>query len=89
MRTITLDVRRVRTRRTLLRRLKAALELPEACGENLDALYDLLSCEDRPAQVALLLPRSPKGELAELLPKLTQMLADVASENPRLTFEMQ
>lgn len=88
MRTVTLDVRRVRTRRTLLQRIKSALELPESCGENLDALYDLLSCEDRPAQVALLLPRSPKGELAELLPKLTQMLEDVEKENPRLSFEI-
>lgn len=89
MRDITVDARRVRTRRTLLARLAAALELPEGDAKNLDALYDLLSCEDRPAHVTLLPPRAPKGELAETLPKLLAMLEDAQRENPRLTFEVK
>lgn len=85
MRTIVLDGSLMSTREEAHGYLSRRLDLPDYCGKNLDALYDVLSA-DLPEPTRLVIYR--REALAQSLggygAALLDALADAARENPRL-----
>ncbi|MDO4809083.1 MAG: barstar family protein [Eubacteriales bacterium] len=63
MRKIVLKFPNISSRNAIHEYLKEKLELPEYCGNNLDALYDCLTDLCEPTAVGIFLPVSDNDEL--------------------------
>lgn len=84
MRTIELDVTHIQTVRALHIYLAYRLELPAYYGQNLDALYDVLTGDARGLHIVLRGVQAAQGELAAYAPRLLRVLRDAAQENTAL-----
>lgn len=89
MKTITLDVSNIQTKRALHIYLQYMLELPAHYGRNLDALYDVLAAESEEMCLVLLGAQHAQGELTAYMPGLLEVLEDAAQENEKLTVEVR
>ena len=77
---IILEGNRMDNRAALHAHLKEKLRLPEYYGNNLDALYDVLSTEDRETNAVLLHAGNPLAE------GFLMVFTDAAAFNSRFTF---
>ena len=66
----------------LYQELKRKLKLPDWCGENLDALYDILTEEAEPVRLTLLLPERFSPEMEAYWPRLRRVLDEAEEANP-------
>ena len=84
MRTIELDVTHVQTGRERHPSLAYGLALPAYYGQDLDALYDVLTEDARGLHIVLRGVQAAQGELAAYAPRLLRVLRDAAQENAAL-----
>lgn len=89
MRTIKLDVEKMKSLNTLHKYLRRALELPVYYGSNLDALYDCLT--EITEETELIVPQAVTKEeyLGWYGGQLLQVLQDASAENPTLKVKIQ
>lgn len=84
MRVVVLNGSRMNSRETAHETLRRRFSFPDYYGKNLDALYDLLSCEDRLTLILLF-----NGNQLNQLPEdygqsLVQTIREAAAFNHRL-----
>ena len=84
MREVMLDLTSFEDKISLHSYLKETLGFPFYYGANLDALYDELTSETSELSVTVALPKSPKGGMADYLPRLRMVFEDAARENYHL-----
>lgn len=89
MREITLNLTPFEEKISLHRYLKETLDFPFYYGANLDALHDELASEMQNLHITLLYPQTPKGKMAEYLPRLLRVFEDAARENYHLEIAYQ
>ncbi|MDD3335537.1 MAG: barstar family protein [Eubacteriales bacterium] len=82
---IKLDLTPFEEKISLHRYLKEALGFPFYYGANLDALHDELASEMADTEITLMLPKNPKGKMAEYMPRLRRVFEETAEENYHLT----
>jgi len=78
------DLAGLGTKADLHDRIRRALELPEYYGENLDALYDLLTEMDEGTEIVFSGADQADRSLGEYLDILREMCSDAEHENPGL-----
>ena len=88
MKTVRIDLRRIRKIASAQRLIQEAFDFPAYYGRNLDALHDMLCSIDEATHVVFITGARRKGEIAAYLPRLERVLADSARENGDLTYEM-
>lgn len=84
MREVMLDLTSFEEKISLHSYLKETLGFPFYYGANLDALYDELTSETSELSVTVVLPKAPKGGMADYLPRLRMVFEDAARENYHL-----
>lgn len=89
MREVTLDLTPFEEKISLHRYLKETLDFPFYYGANLDALHDELTSETNPLRVVVCYSSSPKGKMAEYLPRLLRVFEDAAVENYHLEIQFR
>lgn len=89
MRTITIDVSNIHTKKALHIYLQYMLDLPSYYGKNLDALHDLLAEESEETRIVLVGAKTAQGELTAYMPGLLEVLEDAAQENAKLRIEVK
>ncbi len=80
MRTIVLDFNDFQDEKAVHAFLASRLDFPDYYGNNLDALYDVLSTEDRETNAVLLHTENPIAE------GFLMVFTDAAAFNSRFTF---
>lgn len=80
---IVLNLRDLQTPEAVHAYLQGALAFPDYYGKNLDALYDLLTAWDRPADFVLRVPEN--GDMAAYGQRLRRVFEDAARENKRIS----
>lgn len=88
MRNITLDGKEMPSRKATHLYLKQKFNFPEYYGENLDALWDLLTTVGSPTQIRLLNHDLLDGQLGEYGSTLMSVLQAAAHENKNLSLEI-
>lgn len=89
-RTVFLNGRRMRTREAAIAYIKRKLDLPQGCGNNLDALYDALTGQGSPLYVRLYNTKKLLAAQPEYGARLIAMLKDAAKAcEPQGTFEIR
>ena len=79
----------IRTKKELFECMGEQLELPAWFGKNLDALYDVITCDLLPkgtVEVRIGAVQKLKENLGGYADALLGMLGDIAEEDKRLTF---
>ncbi len=61
--------------------LAGELDFPDYYGENLDALYDVLTERDQPVRIEIHLEDIENADLLQALEKMTDVIADAVGEN--------
>lgn len=84
MRRIILSGNRMRTREEAHRYLARSLAFPSYYGANLDALFDLLSTEDRETEILLVEGEALEVHLGDYGKRLKSTLEDAVRENRHL-----
>ena len=81
-RVLTADCRNIATPAALQVYLGYVLRAPSWYGENLDALYDILTECARPTRLVLRMPQAGNAEMAAYLPRLRRVLDDAHQACP-------
>ena len=82
MKTVNIDGQKMLTREAAFRTLKRELALPERCGNNLDALWDVLTELGQPIQLNFAHSEDMVEALAPYGIKLLQTLIEASIKNP-------
>lgn len=88
MREIVIDGRAVRSMEDIHSRLKTELSFPHWYGNNLDALFDVLTGLHGEVSLTLLHADALSESLGGLYPRLIRLLNDAAEENPLFSFHL-
>ena len=80
-----LNGRQIESREQLHAALKEQLDFPEYYGCNLDALYDLLSCEREKVCICLLFADEMEENLGSYYNRFLYTLNDVCEENENVS----
>lgn len=83
-----LDGREITNKQQLHCRIKSQLDLPDYYGENLDALWDLLSSEADELLIRLIHREDMIESMGEYAESFLELLEDLKSENPQITLEI-
>lgn len=89
MKTITIDVSNIQTKKALHIYLQYMLDLPAHYGRNLDALHDALAQESRETHIVLTGVQHAQGEMTIYMPGVLEVLEDAVQENARLHIEVK
>lgn len=88
MKEIVIDGSAVRSVEDFHALLKEELALPHWYGNNLDALFDVLTDFHEEVSLTLLRSEALCQTLGSIYPRLVRMLSDAAEENPLFTFHL-
>ena len=88
MRTIILDGQEMTTIEKTHKYLSAQLNFPDYYGENLDALWDILSTVSEPIQIRLINQEKLDFHLGEYAQGLMSVFFEAALANEDLCFEL-
>lgn len=88
MKTVNIDGQKMLTREAAFKTLKRELGLPERCGNNLDALWDVLTELSQPIQVNFAHSEDMVEALAPYGIKLLQTLIEASIKNPNFKFSI-
>lgn len=86
--TIILDGTKMGNRKIIHAYLKEQLELPDYYGENLDALWDLLSTESRKLEIIITDCEAVIDGLGEYGERIIETITEAADENKNLHVEL-
>ena len=80
-----IDIREVRTRKELHEKISEALPLPDYYGNNLDALFDVLTECGEERTIVFIVNENVEEALGKYYAALQAMCGAAADENPELT----
>lgn len=83
-----LDGREIESKEQLHCRIKTQLDLPDYYGENLDALWDLLSSESDELLIRLIHQEDMIRSMGEYAESFLELLQDLKTENPKISLEI-
>lgn len=89
MKEIFLNGRLMSDKESLHLYLKERLFLPDYYGRNLDALWDILSTEDREMKIILVYKADFIGQMGSYGQSLIDLLQEAADENPKISLEIR
>lgn len=89
MREIFLNGRQMKNKDQLHDYLKEKLELPDYYGKNLDALWDLLTTDDRERKIIFVYAADFSSNLGDYGHSLLALLKEAAQENDKLNLEIR
>jgi len=78
---IVIDVKELDNLQQMHEQLRKQLQFPEYYGNNLDALYDMLTSRQAPLTIKV------KKDPSKSWVRLMRMLRDAAAENPAITLK--
>ena len=85
---VVIDGRKIKDKQTLHAYLKEQCKFPEYYGNNLDALYDVLTDRPEPLEIKLEYAQELKEILCGYCEAFIETLQDAAAENKNLTIEI-
>ncbi|MCF6466035.1 barstar family protein [Clostridium sp. Cult2] len=85
---VTLDGKQMKTKETVHLYMKNALNSEEYYGNNLDALYDVLSTYSEPIEIVLINKDKLIENLGHYGKSLIKLLEDVEEENTNIEFKI-
>lgn len=88
MKEITLNGAYMRSKRGAHIYIKEQLDAPEYYGENLDALWDVLTSYSKPIKINFVNMDKSIGCLGEYGKSIIQVFQDAEEENKNIVFEM-
>lgn len=88
MKNITLSAKKMRTKNQAHAYIKEEMGFPEYYGENLDALWDLLTSEREEVEIVLTDSHLLEKNLGEYGEKLLETFVQAGEENPILCIEV-
>jgi len=88
MNAIILNGNRMTSIKTAHRYIKRKLDFPDYYGENLDALWDILSSVSQPTVIKLINCNKMRADLGEYSELLLSVFIDADKENDKVTFEV-
>ena len=88
MKEIVIDGRTVRSMEDIHSLLKTELSFPHWYGNNLDALFDILTDLHGEVSLSLLHADALSEAIGGLSPRLVRLLNDAAEENPLFSFHL-
>ena len=86
---ITLNLQGCATPEAVQEALRRGLAFPDYYGNNLDALYDMLTQWSRSCTVGLRLPGVPAAGVKDYLPRVKRVFEDAARENENIIFRCE
>lgn len=86
---VELDGREMRDRAAVHAQLRARLELPDYYGNNLDALYDILTERAQPTTIVVRGIAEMEARLGGYAGAILKTLRQAAEENPALVVHME
>ena len=89
MKKIVLDGRTMTNRQAAHRQIKTAMAFPDYYGDNLDALWDMLTDICAPTEVQLTHAVQMKAQLGEYGKKLIDTFEEAAAENKDFKFQIE
>lgn len=89
MKIVELDGRKMDSIQNTHTYLKESMELPEYYGENLDAMYDVLSDISENTFVFVLNSQQMRESLGDYSARMEQVWEDLAQSNKHLSFFMR
>lgn len=89
MKIVELDGRKMDSIQNTHTYLKESMELPEYYGENLDAMYDVLSDISENTFVFVLNSQQMRKSLGDYSARMEQVWEDLAQSNKHLSFFMR
>ncbi len=89
MEKITLDLTALHSPEDLHAYLKEELDLPDYYGENLDALYDVLTARSEPLEISVAEEVQEEEYLGDYGTQLLCLLQDAAAVNDTLTVTIE
>ena len=84
----SIDFKTLQTKKDFHEALKGIMELPDYYGNNLDALYDVLTEVSKPLELSFLIEKDESvysEEIQKLISGLRRMSEDIMSENENVT----
>ena len=78
----TIDIRNINTKKELHEILREVLPLPDYYGNNLDALYDVLTEQGEPWDIEIVFMNETEERLGAYLLTMKRMCEAVEEENP-------
>ncbi|MBQ7488191.1 MAG: barstar family protein [Clostridia bacterium] len=88
MRNVEIDCRNITSPRALQIFLQYRMDYPDWYGRNLDALYDMLTEDNRPVCITFVTDSGMNPEMTEYMQRLCRVLEDAAGENASLTYRL-
>lgn len=85
---VILDGKRMKTKETVHLYIKNVLNSKEYYGNNLDALYDVLSTYNQPIEIILINEDILMENLGDYGKSLVKLFEDVEEENANIEFEI-
>ena len=89
MKTVVLYFKNIRTRAQVHEYLKRELHFPDYYGENLDALWDILTNENEEQKIIIRNGNELIENLGEYGKNLLDTMIEAGEENPLLSIEME
>lgn len=89
MKTITLDGRKMKSREKVHEYLKLKLSKKGYMGNNLDALWDMLSTYDQEIKIKLIYGDYLVENLEDYGEKILKLFLDAAKDNDRITLDIE
>ena len=81
MKHLTIDTAQIQDLPSIHHLFRSQLHFPSYYGNNLDALYDMLSTWDEPLMITVILANGNQ------MKQLTHLLQDASRENPKIQLE--
>lgn len=85
---LLLDGREIDSREKLHRLIREQLDPPDYYGDNLDALWDLLSSEPEELSIRLVHRKALLENIGDYGESLLELLLDLSDQNPEITLEI-
>jgi len=85
----SLDLKDVKSKEDLYDVIFKALPLPEYCGRNLDALYDVLTSDPGKKQIILSGCGSARESIPEYMRSFFKTCFYISQENPGIEFRVE
>ena len=84
--TYIVELKHVRSKKRFWAEIERGIPVPDYFGENLDALYDVLSETEEQTEIIFRHAEKCANYLPAYIPRLKRMCKDLSEEIPHLTF---
>ncbi len=88
MRKVILDGKQMINKKATHQHIKTKLKMPEYYGENLDALWDIMSTYDQAIEICFINTNNVIGKMGDYGKLILQIFQDIEKENDKITVTM-